>query len=71
MRVVTCLNNGEPVELSRCDSIPERERPCQGEECQLWMTSDWTDCSTTCGVGIRYVVIISNSSLERMSAAHV
>ncbi|KAK6179994.1 hypothetical protein SNE40_012222 [Patella caerulea] len=59
-RPVQCIEelskvSRRPVETFRCpDPIPMSERSCNTQFCpSRWMTRDWSECSSSCGVGLQ------------------
>ncbi|XP_067932084.1 A disintegrin and metalloproteinase with thrombospondin motifs 9-like [Watersipora subatra] len=58
-RSVVCLSGEEEVDLSSCGSNPPpTSQPCQHGPCPSWQKSDWTDCSVTCGAGLKYREVV-------------
>jgi len=56
-RSVTCIDHaGNTVESTECtDSSPSDSEECNLGECDVWTWSvgDWSDCSATCGDGVK------------------
>ena len=58
-REVSCVSDeaGQRLLLagSSClGSRPESEAPCSRENCPSWSAGAWSDCSVTCGTGVKH-----------------
>ncbi|XP_030632604.1 A disintegrin and metalloproteinase with thrombospondin motifs 9 [Chanos chanos] len=56
-RNVTCVSrSGRPIPEENCLHLvrPSKQRRCRGGRCPKWKTSDWGECSSTCGSGIQH-----------------
>ena len=58
-REVSCVSDeaGQRILLaaSSClGSRPESETPCSRENCPSWSAGAWSDCSVTCGTGVKH-----------------
>ncbi|KAM9568431.1 A disintegrin and metalloproteinase with thrombospondin motifs 20-like [Salvelinus alpinus] len=60
-RKVLCVRAGlTPVQDALCDpsSCPALRQPCSGAACHYtWMTGEWSQCSTSCGVGYQQRIV--------------
>lgn len=54
-RPIFCVYQDKKVNESLCAEIPrpQEEEECELNECFKWKTSDWSECSTTCGSGFQ------------------
>lgn len=55
-RKVICVYNGVQVDQYLCAanlSKPREEEDCETSECTSWKTTEWSECSATCGKGFR------------------
>ncbi|XP_071822944.1 A disintegrin and metalloproteinase with thrombospondin motifs 6-like isoform X2 [Apostichopus japonicus] len=57
-RDITCERDDNEVTNKNCvrDLKPSKQRTCSRDPCpppSEWVVSDWTECSTTCGEGVR------------------
>ncbi|XP_049815817.1 protein madd-4-like [Schistocerca nitens] len=57
-RIVRCLQdiNGTTIQVpdSQCPVLrPHHSQPCNSEECPIWNSGPWSECSLTCGVGVQ------------------
>lgn len=77
-RLVFCAGkDGSALSETLCQSElkPESRRPCMIKKCDgLWFTSNWTQCSSHCGIGhhSRMVVCLSkvNGTMQEVSESH-
>ncbi|XP_062300498.1 A disintegrin and metalloproteinase with thrombospondin motifs 9-like [Scomber scombrus] len=56
-RKVSCVTgSGRPVPEENCQHLspkPGKQRRCRGGRCPKWKTSNWGECSASCGDGIQ------------------
>lgn len=59
-RTVYCaLSNGLATNASACNQAhkPIDKEACSQQECAVWQTTNWTECSATCGKGHKMRVV--------------
>ena len=54
-RSLSCVKEGNKVEESQCqfDALPTQLETCNPSSCPVWRFQVWSECSVSCGIGIR------------------
>lgn len=67
-RTVSCVFKGAQVDHSMCFNVtkPREDEDCEKTECTGWKAHEWSDCSVTCGKGLKSRLVYCE--LERKMA---
>ena len=49
-------------------SRPESEAPCSRENCPRWSAGAWSDCSVTCGTGVKHRTVSCRNNTGDLSS---